>query len=647
MEDIQNWYEIEDFQNPDSVPIFEALSSDQSRIEVVRTMMIDKGSDPLPADYKQVMLTIKFSNEEMFNVICLIFFLLPLPVVVGKKAMCSLLHPSFLKHSYQEGDLIIGGVTAVQISTINMFETYTREPLISDQCLMLDLKKYQNYMAFTFAVNEINRNPEILPNVTLGFYLLDTCVNERRSLSGIFQLLSGKEVQIPNYYCGNLPKMMAFIDGTSTTASLMLARIFGMYKVPQLHQYLKTVNITSNTGENIYFDKNGDMASGFDILNWIVYPNETLNSIKVGSFYQHASAQELTINESLIRWSDHFNQTPYSNCSESCLPGKRKSPREGQPSCCYDCIPCPVGEISNQTNVEQCSKCPEDKMPNERRDFCIYKEITFLSYEEPLGASLAAASGVFFILTFLVTITFIKYRDTPIVKANNRDLSYILLIALKICFLCNLIFIGKPLQATCLLRQTVFGVIFSVSISSVLAKTLTVIIAFNATRPGSKLQNWLGSKISNSVVISCSMIQVVICAIWLGTSPPFPYYNMEDEIGKIIIACNEGSVIGLYCVIGYMGFLAFISFIIAFFARNLPDIFNEAKYITFSMLLFCSVWISFIPAYLSTKGKFVVAVEIFAILASSSGLLGCIFIPKCYIILLRSEWNTKELITKR
>ncbi|XP_053576166.1 vomeronasal type-2 receptor 26-like [Bombina bombina] len=339
--------------------------------------------------------------------------------------------------------------------------------------------------------------------------------------------------------------------------------------------------------------------------------------------------------------------TPHSSCSKICLPGYRKSPRKGAKSCCYDCIACPEGEISNQTDMESCTKCPESQWPNTNRDKCIYKVINYLSYEEPLGMLLASISVLFALFTSWITIIFTKYRTTPIVKANNRDLTYILLFSLKMCFLCNLIFIGHPLHITCILRQTVFGVTFSISVSAILAKTLTVVIAFNATKPGSKLKNWMGATVSNSVVIVSSMIQVIICACWLAIKPPFPYYNMKDEIGKIVAQCDEGSIIGFYCILGYMGFLALASFTIAFFARELPDIFNEAKFISFSMLVFCSVWISFIPAYLSTKGKYVVAVEIFSILASSTGILGCIFVPKLYIILIRPERNTKLFITRK
>ncbi|XP_030050676.1 vomeronasal type-2 receptor 26-like [Microcaecilia unicolor] len=416
----------------------------------------------------------------------------------------------------------------------------------------------------------------------------------------------------------------------------------------KIHHYLKNIHFRNFQDENIFFDENGDLAIGYNIINRVFLPNGTQINEIVGNYNPyHPLEQDFTINEKLIVWDSAFIQIPpQSKCSQICIPGFRKLTREREAICCYDCIPCPKGEISNQTDMDNCIKCPDDQWSNQKRDACIPKVITFLSYEEPLGIVLTAISIFFFLINAVILGIFIHYRDTPIVRANNRNLSYILLMSLMLCFLCSLIFIGHPKQVTCLLRQTAFGVMFSISLSSILAKTITVVMAFQATKPESKFRKWMDPRFSYLIVFSCSFLQALFCLSWLFIAPPFLYFNMQSEIGAIVIECNERSIISFYCVLGYLGFLACISFIVAFLARNLPDSFNEAKHITFSMLVFCSVWVSFIPTYVSTKGKYMVVVEIFAILASSAGLLGCIFIPKCYIILLRPERNNRKYLAK-
>lgn len=45
-----------------------------------------------------------------------------------------------------------------------------------------------------------------------------------------------------------------------------------------------------------------------------------------------------------------LHQVPVSVCSAACPPGTHKVLQKGRPVCCYDCIPCPAGEISNITS---------------------------------------------------------------------------------------------------------------------------------------------------------------------------------------------------------------------------------------------------------------------------------------------------------
>ncbi|XP_043944542.1 vomeronasal type-2 receptor 26-like [Protopterus annectens] len=336
---------------------------------------------------------------------------------------------------------------------------------------------------------------------------------------------------------------------------------------------------------------------------------------------------------------------PKSMCSEACHPGYRRVLRQEEPPCCFDCIPCSDGEISNASGMCICTKCPQDYWTNSAKIVCIKKYLEFLSYEDPLGISLAMTAVVSSLVPIVVLCIFIKHHNTPVVKANNREVSYFLLVTLTFCLLTALIFIGPPNNETCIFRQTAFGIFFSICVSSVLAKTITVVIAFNATKPGSHLKSLVGSKTSFYIIFCCFAFQFIICIIWLSISPPFSDTD-KTLPEKILIQCNEGSIFMFYCMLGYLGILATISLIIAFLARNLPDGFNEARFITFSMIVFISVWLSFVPAYISTRGMYMVAVEVFAILSSSIGLLLCIFLPKCYIILIRPSKNTRGYIVR-
>ncbi|XP_062992904.1 vomeronasal type-2 receptor 26-like [Elgaria multicarinata webbii] len=731
-------------------------------------------------------------------------------------------------------------------------------PATSEEVVVLP-KHYQHLLALAFAVNEINENPQILPNVTLGFHIYDSYFSARQTYYATMLFLSTLEKFMPNYKCDNQHNLRAIIGGLDSRISLHMANILDVYKIPQLiygpapvmnaktpglfffqmtpqealqcegilslllhfkWKWIGVVVTDNDNGERFLhillplFSKNGVCYAYIERVPNLSYTTETNGLLKQGAkivdkvivsnanivvayaesysmalflWFPYLSEQEhmtknakvwittchmeitsfafqrnwdtaifhgaisfgihssdlpgfqqflksinpsSTKEDGFIRcfWEQAFGcvlpnnivgevdgdicvgeekleslpgsffemgmtghsysiynaiyavahalhhakfsyrairgakmdevgpklqnlqfgqSRPLSQCTASCHPGSHKKVKEGKPFCCYECIPCAEGKISNQTDMPDCNKCPDKDFPSKDQDFCFSKRITFLSYDDPFGLSLVSFTISFSLITALVLGTFMKHHNTPIVKANNRSLTYTLLTSILLCFLCAFLFLGSPQKVTCLLRQTAFGMTFSVAVSCVLAKTITVVLAFMATRPGSKMRKWVGKRLAISIVLFCSLIQASISTLWLATSPPFPDMDMHSIIEEIVCECNEGSVTMFYSVLGYMGFLAIISFTVAFLARKLPDSFNEAKFITFSMLVFCSVWLSFVPTYLSTKGKYMVAAEIFSILASSIGLLGCIFFPKYYIVVFRPELNKREQLIRR
>ncbi|XP_026230858.1 extracellular calcium-sensing receptor-like [Anabas testudineus] len=406
-----------------------------------------------------------------------------------------------------------------------------------------------------------------------------------------------------------IPNLKPFLTSISPYKDPNAAFVREFWEVMVTDQ-LQRVYFRNEFGDIVFFHKNGDPPAYYDLINW-----QLING-----------------------------QVPTSLCSNVCPVGTRKAQIKGKPTCCFDCIPCADGSIANST---ECTPCLQEYWSNDRRDGCFPKTIEFLTYQEPMGIAVTVVSLLGASLSLATMMVFIRYRETPVIKASNSELSCFLLFSLLLCFLCPLTFIGRPTVWTCMLRHTAFGVTFALCISCVLGKTIVVVTAFKATFPGNNAATKFGPAQQRIIVCSCTVMQILICILWLKLNPPFPDMVFKYSNKMIVLECNPGSEAAFYAVLGYIGLLAIICLILAFLARKLPDNFNEAKFITFSMLIFCSVWITFIPAYISSPGKFTVAVETFAILSSAFALLICIFVPKCYIIMIKPEKNTKKHVMRK
>ncbi|XP_078698882.1 extracellular calcium-sensing receptor-like [Branchiostoma floridae x Branchiostoma belcheri] len=411
----------------------------------------------------------------------------------------------------------------------------------------------------------------------------------------------------------------------------------------QLLQFVRNVNFTDSVGEIVTFDENGEPAPHYSILNW-QEKNGKLETVQVADA---VGSQGLELNHS-IQWNNGANitntQVPVSTCSETCQPGFFKGRIEGKPTCCWVCQSCGEGNISTTIDADSCKQCGEREYSSKDHTKCLQREVDFLDWTEPMAIVFVCLICLGTILTILITILFIVKRNTPVVKASSRELLFLLLLGLLLCFLSFLPFIGIPTNFTCILRPFPLGLGFALSISVILVKTNRVRVIFEARLPSSLHRKWLGIRIQLLSVFLAVLGMLVVLIVWSVAAPPYPEENFEIQPDKIFLECKTGTWIGWGVMIGYIVVLAMCCFYFAFKARKLPENFNEAKFIVLSMLIFFIVWISIIPAYVGTTGKFVVMTQGIAIYASTFGLLACFFFPKCWVILVTPERNTMAYI---
>nr|XP_043888312.1 extracellular calcium-sensing receptor-like [Solea senegalensis] len=670
---------------------------------------------------------------------------------------------------HKPGDVILGGIFRLHFFPAYSDLSFTSEPQ-QPTCYGFDVMGFRHAQTMAFAIDEINKNSNLLPNVTLGYSLYDNCVQLGIGFRAALTLVSDQEEQVTlEKNCVGTPPVLGIVGDSSSTRTIAISTVLGLYRVP-LVSYFATCSCLSdrqkfpsffrtipsdsfqvnamihilkhfgwtwagliiseddygfNAARSFHADlgpAGGVCLAYTESLPWgydpaevtrvvevvkkstarvvIVFAHESImfnlmkevvrqnvtgllwmaseawtsgTSLQTPHFMQYLGGTlgiairrgEIPgLSDFLLKVRPELNYTttngnsmvnqfwehtpPRSVCSESCPPGTRMAIKKGEPECCFDCVPCSEGKISNTTDSMECTSCPEDFWSSPQRDHCVPKKTDFLSYHEPLGICLTTTSLLGTFICVVVLGIFIHHRSTPIVRANNSELSFQLLVSLKFCFLCSLLFIGRPKLWTCQLRHAAFGISFVLCVSCILVKTMVVLAVFRASKPGGESSlKWFGAVQQRGTVLVLTSVQAAICTVWLVSASPVPHKNTQYHSDKIVYECAVGSTVGFAVLLGYIGLLAVLSCLLAFLARNLPDSFNEAKLITFSMLIFCAVWVAFVPAYISSPGKYADAVEVFAILSSSFGLLVALFGPKCYIILLRPERNTKKAIMGR
>ncbi|XP_071240067.1 G-protein coupled receptor family C group 6 member A-like [Salvelinus alpinus] len=393
-------------------------------------------------------------------------------------------------------------------------------------------------------------------------------------------------------------------------------------------------------GKSYTFDQKGDINLGYDVTVW--------RSVRGVINVHDVVAEYHPINKSFSYTSGNTKNLTdlrdvVSVCSPSCEPGKFKKTAEGQHTCCYECINCTENHYSNNTDMDQCLSCDtKTEWSLEGSSGCTHKTLEFFSWQDGFAVVLLALAALGIVLVLLVGALFLHHHQTPVVKAAGGPLSQIILLSLVGSFVSAVFFVGHPSSLQCKVRQVLFGLSFTLCVSCILVKSLKILLAFQLNPDLKDVLRRLYQPYA--IICLCVALQVLTCTLWLVLQSPRKKATIFTT--TVLAECDEGSQVAFGVMLGYIAVLALVCFACAFKGRKLPQKYNEARFITFSMLLYLMSWLIFVPVYVTTSGKYLPAVEMVVILISNYGILSCHFFPKCYVILFKKEHNTKSAFMK-
>ncbi len=286
-----------------------------------------------------------------------------------------------------------------------------------------------------------------------------------------------------------------------------------------------------------------------------------------------------------------------------------------------------------------CQECDEGFWPNKNLTGCEQLPLTHLKWTD-VASILALLVSFFGILTTtFITYVFIIYSNTCIVKSTTKELSYIILAGIYLCYFMTIPLVIKPTIPTCYMYRVLPGLSLSLIYGSLITKTNRIarILARSKKRIITKKLRFMS--LTAQIVITCIIISVE-CGLIAFSFVVEPCNTVVNYPKKNIarLECSN-SALSILMPIGYNMLLVVLCTLYAVKTRNLPENFNEAKFIGFSMYTTCVIWIAFIPLYFGSDFK--VITICLSTSFSASVILVFLFIPKVYMILFKPEKNQR------
>ncbi|CAG03198.1 unnamed protein product, partial [Tetraodon nigroviridis] len=399
---------------------------------------------------------------------------------------------------------------------------------------------------------------------------------------------------------------------------------------------LKKSNFTLlNT--TIRFNEYGDPKFGsYSIVFW----NDKGFPEEVG-FFHYFPATKFYINGTKIQWFQN-GEVPTSLCSTECLEGYIKK-LNGIHKCCFTCEVCPMGTFVNSTaDPYSCLPCEKHQWSTAGSTSCLPRTVEWVPFTDPAAVVILAGACLLVALTAAMCVLFAVNYNTPVVRSAGGPMCFLILGCLSLCSISVFFYFERPTEAFCILRFMPSLLFYAVCLACFAVRSFQIVIIFKIAAKFPRVHSWWMKYHGQWLVISMTFVlQAVVIVIGFSSNPPLPYTRFVSYPDKIILGCdvnlNMASTSSFLLLL-----LCILCFTFSYMGKDLPKNYNEAKAITFCLLLLILTWIIFATAFMLYHGKYIHTLNALAVLSSAYCFLLWYFLPKCYIIIFQPHKNTQK-----
>ncbi|XP_061552892.1 metabotropic glutamate receptor 1b [Phycodurus eques] len=403
----------------------------------------------------------------------------------------------------------------------------------------------------------------------------------------------------------------------------------------RLLDFLLRTSFAGISGEDVRFDQNGDSPGRYEIMNFQSVRPGVYDYINVGLWHEGV----LSIDDDAV--TTNRSGGVRSVCSEPCSKGEIKVIRKGEVSCCWICTACKDNEYVQDEFT--CKACELGWWPDQELEACKAIPLRYLEWSSPESIIQVVFSCLGILATSFVAFTFVLYRDTPVVKSSSRELCYIILAGIFLGYLCPFTVMARPTVVSCYLQRLLVGLSPAICYSALVTKTNRIarILAGSKKKICTRKPRFMGAWAQVAIASALVGVQLGVEVALVVAEPPEPIRSYPSS-RVVFLICNTSNL-GVVAPLGYNSLLILSCTYYAFKTRNVPANFNEAKYVAFTMYTTCIIWLAFVPIYFGSDYKTITTS--FSVSLSVTVALGCMFVPKMYVIIAKPERNVRSAFT--